>query len=164
EGVLAERQAIAENGDLRAARPTHEHGGHHVRARHRAVAVLMVLVHAEAIPAEALRVFELIEILVVELLADLGIVVAVGERHPRRRLVVIHHVRHQVEVVELHRRPAPAAQNSMTASATASGSSRWGTWPEASKMRSRASEMSDAHARPHGSSGASRSCAPQQSS
>src|SRR5262249_46344722 len=72
--VLAERQAIAEDRDLRAGRAAHEHRRHDVRARHRAVAVLMVLVHADAVPAERLRVLELIEILVVECVSLRGIV------------------------------------------------------------------------------------------
>jgi len=48
-----------------------------------------MLVDAEPIPAERLGVLELIEILVVERVALLRIVEAVGERHPRRGLVVL---------------------------------------------------------------------------
>ena len=101
--VLAERQPVAEDRDLRSGSPAHEHRRHHVGARHRAVAVLVMLVDAEPVPAELLRVLELVEVLVVERVADRGVVVAVRQRHPRRRLVVVHDVRHQVEVVELHR-------------------------------------------------------------
>ena len=100
--VLAQGQAVAEDGDLGAAGAAHEHGRHDVGARHGAVAVLVVLVHADAVPAEPLRVLQLVEVLVVEGVADGGIVVAVGEGHPRRRLVVLHRVRHEVEVVKLH--------------------------------------------------------------
>ncbi len=98
----------------------------------------MVLVDAQAVPAELLRILELVQILVVERVADGGVVVAVGKGHPRRRLVVLHRVRHEVEVVELHRvRVIEWRQNSDDRRrATASGSSRCGTWPERLKRRS----------------------------
>src|SRR5204863_2368059 len=96
----------------------------------RAIAVLVVLVHAEAVPAQRLRILQLVEVLVVERLALLGIVEAVGQRDPRRRLVVLHDVRHQMKVVELHRASPVERQKSTTASATACGSSRCGTSPD----------------------------------
>ena len=68
--VLAQRQPVAEDGDARSRGAAHQHGGHHVGARHRAVAVLVVLVDADAVPAQRLGVLELVEILVVERVAD----------------------------------------------------------------------------------------------
>src|SRR5207249_1106470 len=130
---------------------------------YRAVAVLVVLVDAETVPAEPLGLLELVEVLVVERVTHHRIVVTIRERHPRRRRVVLHDVGHEVEVVELHRAPSRSRQNSPIASATASGSSRCGTWPESANTRRRAPRISRAHASPHGASGARRSWAPQQS-
>src|SRR5207244_12461605 len=103
------------------------------------------------VPAELLRVIELVEVLVVELLADLRVVVAVRERHPRRGLVVVHDVRHQVIVVELHLAPVSGRQNAITPSATAAGSSTWGTCPESANTCSRAPGLSFLHVSPPGS-------------
>src|SRR5207237_4545699 len=132
-------------------------------ARHGAVAVLVVLGDADAVPAQPLGGLELVEILVGEPLPDHRVVVAIGKRDPRRRLVVLHRVRHQMEVVELHRALPRVAQNSITAAASASGSSRCGTCPDSSKTRSTAPGISFRHASAQ-TSGASRSWAPQQSS
>src|SRR5881397_929447 len=148
----------------RIASLAREHRRHHVGARHRPVAVLVVLVDAQAVPAELLRVLELVEVLVVELLADLRVVVAVRERHPRRGLVVVHDVRHQVKVIELHLAPVSGRQKSITASATAAGSSRWGTCPESANTWRRAPGISFLHVSLQGTRGASRSWAPQQTS
>src|SRR5439155_5487807 len=127
--------------------------------RHRAVAVLVVLVDAEPVPAEPLGVLELVEVLVVERVAEARVVVAVRQRHPRRRRVVVHDVRHQMEVVELHAAPPRRRTNSHTASATASGSSRCGTWPESANTRRRAPGISLAHVSPQGAIGATLSWA-----
>src|SRR5262245_44555770 len=123
----------------------------------------MMLVHAETVPSELLRVFELIQVLVVQLAPDLGVVVAIGQRHPRRGFVVGHHVGHQMEVVELHAGRSSLPQKSTTAAATASGSSMCGTWPESGNVTRRAPGIARVHASAH-SRGARRSCSPQQSS
>src|SRR5204863_8785775 len=128
----------AEDRDLRARGAAREHRRHHVRARHGAVAVLVVLVDAEPVPAERLGILELIEVLVVERVTDLGVVEAVRQGHPRRGLVVVHHIRHQVEVVELQRASFVSRPNSLMTSATAPGSSGCGTWPESANTRRRA--------------------------
>src|SRR3989454_10485268 len=67
-------------------------------------------------------------------------------------------------VVELHLAPVSGRQKSITASATAAGSSRWGTCPESANTWRRAPGISFVHVWPQGTRGASRSWAPQQTS
>ena len=82
--MVAQRDGVAEDGDLGAAGAAHQRRGHQVGRRHRAVGVLVVLVDAQAVEAELLGVLQLVEVLVVEPVAALRVVDAVGQRHPRR--------------------------------------------------------------------------------
>ena len=67
----------------------------------------MMLVEADAVEAELIGELHLVEIVVIELGAELRIVMAVGERHPGRAVLgdgveIDMRIRHQVEVEELH--------------------------------------------------------------
>src|SRR5262249_59371967 len=46
-----------------------------------------------------------------------GVVVAIGQRHPGRRFAVVHHVRHEVKVVELHAAVSWGSSDARTARA-----------------------------------------------
>src|ERR1700722_10043553 len=92
----------------------------------------MVLVDAEAVEAQLVGVFELVEVTVVERVPFDRIVVAVGQRHPRRIVTlgigqIEVGVRHQVERDELHGRTPWA--NAATPAANACGCSTCGRWP-----------------------------------
>ena len=83
ERVVHQRQRAAEHGD-RSLRAPRERARDHARRRHQAVGVLVMFVNAEAVEAELVGIFEFVEIAVVERVAFDRIVVAVGQRHPRR--------------------------------------------------------------------------------
>ena len=76
--MVAKRNAVAEDRDLHAARSPRQHAGDHV---------LVMLVDADAVEAELLGVFQLIEVSVVEGAALLGVVDPVREAEPRRRIL-----------------------------------------------------------------------------
>src|ERR1700729_1434049 len=74
--------------------------------RHHAIRGLMMLVEADAVEAELVGELHLVEIVVIELGAFLGIVMAVRECHPSRTVLgdgveIDVRIRHQVEVEEL---------------------------------------------------------------
>jgi hypothetical protein len=68
----------------------------------------VVFVHADAVEAHLLGIFELVEILVIGDVTELGLVQAVGQVDPHRTMLlteVVRHVRpgHQMEPGEFHR-------------------------------------------------------------
>ncbi|HEY6702515.1 MAG TPA: hypothetical protein VI010_00305 [Xanthobacteraceae bacterium] len=76
-------------------------------ARHQPVGGLMVLVHADTVEAEPVGKLELADIAGVELFADRGIEIGVGQRDPRRVVAVgIAEIQirigHEVEKERLH--------------------------------------------------------------
>ena len=64
---------------LAALGPLRQRGGDEVGRRHQCRRRLVVLVDADAVEAQPLGVLELVEVAVVELLADLGVEVLVRE-------------------------------------------------------------------------------------
>jgi hypothetical protein len=102
---VVERQGIADDGDPDAARLAGQDRRDQVRRRHVAVGVLVMLVHADAVKTEVLRRDQLVEVPVVQPVADGGVVQLVGARDPRRSVVRGRQlaVRHQVEGEEPHR-------------------------------------------------------------
>jgi hypothetical protein len=104
---VVERQGVADDGDPDAARLPGEDRSDEVRGRHVAVRVLVVLVHAHAVEPDFLGVQELVEIRVVELMAQRRVVQLVGAGHPGRAVVVGRQLRvgHEVEREEPHGDP-----------------------------------------------------------
>ena len=85
--IVHQRQRAAEDGDLGVLDAARQRAGEHARHRHHAVGGLMVLVEADAVEAELVGEFHLVEIVVIELGAFLRIVMVVGERHPGRAVL-----------------------------------------------------------------------------
>ena len=110
----------------------------------------MVLVDRDAVEAELLGVLELVEVAVVELVAELGVEVLVGEVQRRRGVLLVEvvgqvRVRHEVEEDELHVALSdPLRRNSVTASANASVRSKYMAWPQSSTICSVASGIRSA--------------------
>ena len=81
--VPVQRQRVPDHADPDAVRLRHEVGGHDVRARHRPVRRLVVLVDEHAVVAEPLRQGVELQVLVVEPVPHLRVVVRVREDRPR---------------------------------------------------------------------------------
>ena len=64
ERVVEERQRAAEDGDLGPLDAARERARQHARRRHQAIGGLVMLVEADAVEAELVGVFELVEIAV----------------------------------------------------------------------------------------------------
>src|SRR6516164_10539703 len=101
------RQRAAENGELGALDAARERASENAGNRHHAVGGLVMLVEADAVEAELVGKFHLIEIVVIELGTLLRIVMAVRERHPGRavlcdRVEIGVPVGHEMEIEELH--------------------------------------------------------------
>ena len=104
--------ALPRTMTLRAARAPRQRRGHDVGRGHQPVGRLVVLVDRDAVEAELLGVLELVEVAVVELVAELGVEVLVGEVQRRRGVALVEvvgqvRVRHEVEEDELHARAPP---------------------------------------------------------
>src|SRR5262249_15064001 len=115
------------------------------RRRHQAVRRLMVLVDAQHVEAELVAKLELVQIAVVEEVALLGIVVAVRQRHPRRRIFLVEaqverRIGHQVKQTEPHE--ACSAANRLNKATKSSAFSTWGRWPHAGNTSRRDPLMS----------------------
>ena len=82
ERMLAQAERVAEDRDLGVLGAPRQRGGHDHRRRHQPVGVLVMLVDGDAVEAELGGKLELIEIAVVELVAFLGIEIAVRQHHP----------------------------------------------------------------------------------
>ena len=70
---VVERQGVAHHADGRGARAARQGRGDEVGRRHQAVAVLVVLVAADAVEAHLARVLEFVEVLVVVLVHACGV-------------------------------------------------------------------------------------------
>ena len=107
ERIVEQRQRAAEHGDLAARRAARERAGHDARDRHQAIGVLVVLVHAHAVEAGGVGEFELVEIAVVKLVADLRIVIGIGQSHPGGVVLLVvvgieRRIGHEMEGEEFH--------------------------------------------------------------
>src|SRR5690349_22384151 len=100
-----------------------------------------MLVEADAVEAEPVGELHLVEILVVEAGALLGIVILVGESHPGRavaldRVEVDVAVGHQVEVEEFHAATLLRSKKVPSAPTNSAGRSTWGRCPQSGKTTS----------------------------
>jgi hypothetical protein len=107
QGISPKRKTVSEDGDLRPGGPARQNPRDHVRRGHKAIGVLVVLVHADAVETQGVGIFELVEVAVVELGALGRVEKRVGKRDPRGivLLVEIRRVvgpRHEVEKIRLH--------------------------------------------------------------
>ncbi len=107
DGRVVERDRVADDADGRPRRPARQPGGDDVRRRHEPVAVLVVLVHADAVEAERVGVFELVHVLVVHEVPLTRVVELARNVDPHRAVLlpeVVGQIRpgHQVEPRESH--------------------------------------------------------------
>ena len=105
---VVERDRIAHQHELDAGGPARQRRRHQVGRRHQAVGVLMVLVDADAVEADARRIFELVQVFVVGAVPDRRIEQLGGHIDPDRAMLFPEVVGqlgigHQVEEVEFHR-------------------------------------------------------------
>ncbi len=104
---VVQRDRVADDADRRAAGSARQPGSDDVRARHDAVAVLVMLVDADAVEPDRLGVLELVHVLVVDAVRDLRVEQAARDVDPDGALGLAEVVRHQrprheVEPGELH--------------------------------------------------------------
>ncbi len=109
---VVQRDRVADHADRRLRRPAGEPGGDDVRRRHEAVAVLVVLVDADAVVPQRVGELQLVHVLVVHAMTFDRVVQRLVDVDPHRTVLlaeVVRHVRprHQVEPHELHRNPSP---------------------------------------------------------
>ena len=147
ERIVDERQRAAENGELGALDAARERAGENARDRHHAVGGLVMLVEADAVEAELIGKFHLIEILVVELGALLRVVMAVRERDPGRA-VVCNRVKigvavgHEMEIEEFHAAILIAPMKASSSAAKTSPFSTCGRCPHSGMTTTFAPEIS----------------------
>ena len=113
----------------------------------------MMLVHHQAIEAQLVREFHLVEIFVVEFGALEGVVVTVGKRHPGAAsltdgLKVHMRIGHEVKMKDLHDAALSTALNVSTSPVKAAGASSCGACPQAASTSSREPGMSLRHSSP----------------
>src|SRR6185312_998719 len=106
-GRVVERDRITHHHDLGLRGAARQRCGDQIGRGHHPVGVLVMLVDAEAVETDALGIFELVEILVIGLMADLRIEEARGHIDPNRAVILLEVLRqlrigHQVEPMELH--------------------------------------------------------------
>ncbi len=106
---IVERDGVAQHDESRVLRAARQAGGDDVGRRHDAVAVLVVLVDADAVEAERGGVFQQVHVGVVDLVALHRIEQALVDIDPDRAVLLAEVVRqigpgHQVEPGEFHRR------------------------------------------------------------
>ena len=106
-GVVVERQHIAQNDQFGLARAPGQTGRHNIGRRHIAVGILMVFVDAHAFKAAFIGLFELIELAIVQGMAEFGIVEGIGTRDPGTVMVLGKIVGemgpgHEVKTIKLH--------------------------------------------------------------
>ena len=128
---IVERDRVAEHDQRRLRGPARQGRRHDVGRRHQAVGVGVVLVDADAVEAHLLGIFELVEILVIGDVAELGLVHAVGQVDPDRAVLlpeVVRHVRpgHQMEPGEFHRSLLVTAPSSLSSPPPSYGGGREG--------------------------------------
>ena len=129
DGWVVQRDRVPDHTDRRATRPTGETGRDDVRAGHDAVAVLVVLVDADAVEPDRLGVLELVHVLVVDTVRDLRIEQRRRDVDPHRALRVAEVVRkrrprHQVEPGELHVVPPTARRRASRPTSSHVGTAR----------------------------------------
>ena len=132
--IVEERQRPAEDRDLGALDRAGQRAGEHARRRHHAVGGLVVLVEADAVEAEPVGQFHLVEILVIEVGALFRVVVAVGIGDPGRAVLLDGveigvPVRHQVEIEDFHAATFMVSKKPSSAATKACRCSAWGRWP-----------------------------------
>ena len=101
------RDRVADHAERGPRRAPRQRRRDQVRRRHQSIAVLVVLVAADAVEAERLRVLELVEVRVVDVVAFARVVQRAGDVHPDRPVPLAEVLgqvrpRHQVEPGELH--------------------------------------------------------------
>ena len=69
---------VADHRQGRLGGPSGQAGGNDVGRGHQAIAVLVVLIHADTVKAQRVGVFELVHVLVVDKMALFGVVEAIG--------------------------------------------------------------------------------------
>ena len=136
--IVEERQRAAEHRDLAVLRAARERACHDAGNGHQAIGVLVMLVDADAVPAEFIGIFDLVEIAVIELVADLRIVVGVRQRHPGGIVFLIvvgieRRIGHEMKKEEFH---FPASTKRMSSSVHSSIFSTCGTCPHCSNTLS----------------------------
>ena len=82
KGWIVQGQRVANHGQGGLGGTAGQAGGNDIRRGHQAIAVLVMLVDANAIIAERVRVFELVHIFVVDKVALVGVVQLIGNIHP----------------------------------------------------------------------------------
>ena len=107
---VVQRKAVAQHDDGRVLGAPCQSGCSDVRAWHYAVGVVVVLVDADAVKTHLISKFELIEILVVELMRLVRLEQMAGHIHPDAAVLVLEVLRqepvgHQVEPANFHLRP-----------------------------------------------------------
>ena len=105
---IVQRDRIAQHDQVGARGAPRQRRRHDVGRRHHAVAVLMMLVDAQSVEASLIGELQRVEILVVKLMADLGVVEAARNIHPDAAMLLFEIVRqipigHQMEPREFHK-------------------------------------------------------------
>ena len=104
---IVERKRIADYGDLDPLSASSQSRGDDVGRRHVAVGGLMMLVDADAVESQLFRVFEFVEVAIVDVMAFLRVVEAVWAPYPRGLIVLLEILgqmrpRHQMKKEEFH--------------------------------------------------------------
>ncbi len=149
--VVHQRQGPPQDRDAAVLDAPRQRARQHAGGRHHAIGGLVMLVDDDAVEAQLVGRLELIEILVVQLRALLGIVVGVGIGHPCRtvlgdRLEIGVGIGHQVEVEDFHAVTLSWAQKEWMAAAHSSAFSRAGRWPHEGNTMRRAPGIRRCHA------------------
>ena len=105
---IVQRDRIAQHDQVGARGAPRQRRRHDVGRRHHAVAVLMMFVDAQSVEAHLIGELQRVEILVVKLMADLGVVEAARNIHPDAAMLLFEIVRqipigHQMEPREFHK-------------------------------------------------------------
>ena len=101
---IVKRESVAHHCNAHSGSQAGKDRRNQIRGRHDPVSILVMLVYAHPVKAELLRVQELVDVAVVELPAEFGVVEAVRTGDPRRAVVVRREsrVRHQVKAEYAH--------------------------------------------------------------
>ena len=115
---IVERQRVAHHADCGVGGAAGQRGGNQVRRRHQAVAIGVVLVHANGVEADLGGVFQFVHEVVVHEMSALWIKQRGMDIHPDGRIGFPEVVRqfrigHQVEPHQLHGRPPVSGYRSV---------------------------------------------------
>ena len=107
DGRVVEGQAVAQHDKGGVGRAPGKHRRHQVRGRHDAVCVVVVLVDADPVKPYLVRVFELVQVLVVQMVSLDRIEEMAGDVDPHAAVLLLEvlgqqPVRHQVEPAYFH--------------------------------------------------------------